>query len=138
MNKGMFTSNRDDWQTPKDFFDKLDRLFGFELDVAADATNAKCARYFDKEANGLNQEWSNRNWMNPPYGREISAWCAKADEQAKKGKLTVALLPARTDTAWYHKYCASWHTIFIRGRLRFSDAGSAPFPSMVVFFGVEK
>ena len=138
MKKGMFSSSRDDWETPQDLFDRLNRMFAFELDVAADAQNHKVESYFDRERNGLVHEWANRNWMNPPYGKEIVAWVEKADAEGKKVKLTVALLPARTDTRWYHKFCAQWHSIFLRGRLRFSGLGSAPFPSVLVFFGIPR
>ncbi len=119
MNDGMFSSESDEWATPPEFFAKLDRIFAFQLDVAADATNAKCARFFTKKENGLLQKWANRNWMNPPYGKTISDWVKKADEEAENGNLTVALLPARTDTAWFHKYCAKWHCVFLRGRIKF-------------------
>lgn len=140
INEGLFTSEKEDWGTPQDFFDALNRKFDFLLDVAADDMNHKCANYFDKKTDGLKQSWSARNWMNPPYGKEISAWCAKADEEAKNGKLTVALLPARTDTKWFHEFCAKWHHVFIRGRLYFSGVcmGRAPFPSMIVYFGIER
>jgi phage N-6-adenine-methyltransferase len=138
INKGLFTSNTDNWGTPQEFFNKFNAMFDFQLDVAASAENAKCARFFSKEDNGLVQEWSNRNWMNPPYGREITEWVQKADEEAKKGNLTVALLPARTDTKWFNDFCKHWHYIFIRGRLKFGGGGSAPFPSVVVFFGIER
>lgn len=77
--------------------------------------------------------------MNPPYGRKIADWVAKADEEAQKGNLTVALVPARVDTAWWHEHCAKYHAVFLRGRLKFSNAkNSAPFPSALVFFGIER
>ena len=142
MNDGLFSSESSEWATPQDFFDELDRMFDFQLDVAANAENAKCARFFTKKENGLIQEWANRNWMNPPYGKTISEWVKKADQEAEKGKLTVALLPARTDTAWFHDFCAKWHCVFLRGRIKFERkmgaAGTAPFPSMIVFFGIER
>ena len=138
MNDGLFSSNRDDWETPQDLFDRLNRMFNFELDVAADEKNHKVERFFDREQDGLAQEWADRNWMNPPYGREIGKWCCKADVEAQKGKLTVGLIPARPDTRWYHDYCSAWHCVFLRGRLCFSGGGSAPFPSVLVFFGVER
>ena len=138
INKGMFSSENERWETPQDFFDSLNKKFNFLLDVAADESNHKCQRYFDETANGLQQPWTERNWMNPPYGRKISEWCRKADEEAQKGNLTVALLPARTDTKWYHDYCAKWHVCFVKGRIHFSGGGSAPFPNMIVFFGIER
>lgn len=138
INSGLFTSKKDDWATPQDFFDWLNKKFAFQLDVAADDTNHKCERYFTRENSALHQDWADRNWMNPPYGKEIAAFIAKADYEAEKGRLTVGLLPARVDTAWYHEHCSRWHTVFLRGRLKFDgpSENSAPFPSMLVFFGI--
>lgn len=139
MNAGLFSSAREDWETPQDLFESLDRKFGFLLDVAASADNAKCARFYDIATDGLKQPWTGRNWMNPPYGRKIGVWCAKADAEADKGNLTVALLPARTETKWFHDHCARWHIVFVRGRVRFSGSNiNAPFPNMIVFFGIER
>lgn len=139
INNGLFTSNTDDWATPSDFFAKLNSIFEFQLDVAADEHNAKCTRFFTKEDNGLLQTWSRRNWMNPPYGRTIIDWVKKADYEAEQGNLTVALLPARVDTKWYHDYCSKWHCVFLKGRLKFGDGKNpAPFPSMLVYFGIER
>ena len=139
---GMFTSEHENWETPQDLFDKLDHMFSFELDVCASPENAKVSKFYTKQQNSLALPWSRRNWMNPPYGRTISQWCRKADEVARGGGLTVALLPARTDTRWYHDYCVQWHVVFLRGRLKFrlpsGKTGSAPFPSMLVYFGVPR
>ena len=76
-------------------------------------------------------------WLNPPYGRTIGAWVKKAYEESQKpGTFVVCLLPARTDTAWFHDYCKKGYIQFIRGRLKFGNSkNSAPFPSMIVFFG---
>jgi len=132
----MFSSATDQWATPQAFFDEWDAHFRFELDVCADAQNAKCWRYFSEQDNGLFQEWApNRCWMNPPYGREIGRWMQKAYEESLKGATVVCLVPARTDTAWWHDYAAKGKVTFIRGRLRFGTAtNSAPFPSAVVVF----
>jgi len=139
MNNALFTSNSEDWRTPPALFQRLDRMFRFDIDVAASDENHLCPRYFTKADNGLAQPWGGANWMNPPYGRAIAKWCAKADEEARKGNLTVGLVPARVDTAWWWKSCAHWHVVFLRGRLKFSNAKSgAPFPSALVFFGIEK
>jgi site-specific DNA-methyltransferase (adenine-specific) len=131
-----FSSKTCVWATPQDFFDKLDAEFGFALDVCALRENAKCKRYFTPEVNGLVQEWRDVCWMNPPYGREIGRWVAKAFESARNGATVVCLLPARTDTAWWHDYVMQACEIrFVRGRLRFGGAESgAPFPSAVVVF----
>lgn len=82
-----FSSKTDLWSTPQDLFDKLNAEFGFELDVCATPDNAKCARYFTRESDGLAQEWGGKVWMNPPYGREIDAWMKKAHESAQTGRL---------------------------------------------------
>lgn len=117
----MFSSATDQWATPQEFFDELDKEFHFALDVCADATNHKCKAYYDKEADGLSQEWDRAAWCNPPYGREIGNWVAKAAEESKKHDVTVVmLLPARTDTRWFHDYIYGKAEIrFIKGRLKF-------------------
>ena len=130
-----FSSETDEWPTPQDFFDKLNAEFNFELDVCATPENAKCDRYFTKRENGLLQKWEGVCWMNPPYGREIGQWVKKAYESALDGATVVCLLPARTDTAWWHDYCMKGEIRFVRGRLKFGNATeNAPFPSAVVIF----
>lgn len=131
-----FSSASDEWPTPQDFFDKCNAEFGpLDLDVCATAENAKCLRYFTKADDGLAQVWSGRVWMNPPYGREIGAWMAKAWRSSQAGALVVCLVPARTDTAWWHDYAAKGTVRFIRGRLKFGGhKNSAPFPSALVVF----
>ena len=117
-------------------FDDLNKSFRFELDVCATKNNAKCRKFYTKEQNGLIQKWARRNWMNPPYGKQIGLWIAVAHAEALKGKLTIALLPARTDTRWFHDYIYKQYEIrFIKGRLKFGDSKNpAPFPSMIVIF----
>ena len=130
-----FSSATDLHSTPQDFFDKLNAEFGFQLDVCATKENAKVSRYFTTEDDGLSQEWRGVCWMNPPYGREIGKWVRKAYESAQAGALVVCLLPARTDTAWWHDFCAKGDVRFVRGRIKFGKATSgAPFPSAVVIF----
>jgi len=133
--KLMFSSTTTEWSTPQDFFDKLNVEFGFTTDVCATAENAKCKHYFSPEQDGLAQTWSGACWMNPPYGRQISAWVKKAWESSQAGAVVVCLLPARTDTAYWHDYCMKGEIRFIRGRLKFGGCkNSAPFPSAVVIF----
>jgi phage N-6-adenine-methyltransferase len=137
MNKElMFSSETDMWATPQNFFDKLNAFFRFELDVCATPENSKCKSYFTELQNGLNQDWIGTVWMNPPYGREIGKWVARAYAQSRlHGSTIVCLLPARTDTKWWHDYCVKGEITFIKGRLKFGDAkNSAPFPSAVVIF----
>lgn len=135
MNTGvMFSSKTDLWATPQAFFDELNEEFTFDLDTCAIADNAKCARFFSPEEDGLAQDWTDCiAWCNPPYGREIGKWVKKAAESRAR---VVMLLPARTDTAWFHDYIYGKAEIrFVRGRLKFGDGkNSAPFPSMVVIF----
>lgn len=135
LNMGMFMSATDDWATPQDFFDRLDREFHFDLDVCATAGNAKCPRFFTPQEDGLSQDWNGVCWMNPPYGRGIGAWVEKAYQTSMRGGTVVCLLPARTDTAWWHDWCMRGEIRFVRGRLKFGGGkGNAPFPSAVVIF----
>ena len=125
-----FSSKTDLWETPQDTFDALD------VDVCAVAGNAKCARFYTPETDGLAQDWApSRCWMNPPYGRTIARWMRKAWEESLRGATVVCLVPARTDTAWWHDYAMKGQIRFLRGRLKFGNAKhSAPFPSAVVVF----
>lgn len=131
----MFSSKTGEWATPQDFFDKLNAEFHFTLDPCADEQNHKCARYFTKKQNGLVQSWARETvFCNPPYGRDIALWIRKAIEQARNGACVVMLIPARTDTKWFHDLVFPCSEIrFVKGRLKFGGSGnSAPFPSMVV------
>ena len=132
----MFSSNSNEWATPQDFYEKLNEEFNFTLDPAADDNNHKCTKYFTEKENGLLQKWGgNTVFCNPPYGRQTSDWVKKAYEEAQEPNTTVVmLLPARTDTKYFHNYIYQKHEIrFIRGRLKFGDSkNAAPFPSMVV------
>lgn len=133
---GIMSSKTDDWETPQEFFNKLNGEFNFDLDVCATPENAKVEKYFTLEQDGLMQEWSGICWMNPPYGRQIGKWVQKAYEVGSRGGCVVCLLPARTDTKWFQDYCLKSNDIrFIRGRLKFGGSkNSAPFPSVVVVF----
>ena len=129
----MFSSATDLWATPKAFFDKYNAVHGFELDVCANDENAKCEKFYTVVEDGLTQEWTGNVWMNPPYGREIGAWMRKANYAAQSGATVVCLVPARTDTNWWHEYAIQHEVRFVRGRLKFGGAkNSAPFPSAVV------
>src|SRR5712692_4945161 len=134
MNRVHFSSETDRWATPQRFFDKLNNEFGFTVDVCATPENAKCARYFSLQIDGLKQKWQGVCWMNPPYGREIGRWMRKAYESALNGTTVVCLVPARTDTSWWHDYAVNASEIrFIRGRLKFGNSKDpAPFPSALI------
>lgn len=98
-----FSSASNEWETPQDFYDNLDSIFDFTLDPCASDENHKTARYYTAEDDGLSKSWNGeRVFMNPPYGREIGKWVKKASEQV--GGIAVCLLPARTDTRWWHDY----------------------------------
>lgn len=133
MNEVMFSSKTDLWSTPQDFFDKLNEEFGFDVDVCALPSNAKCDKYYTPLDDGLSQKWEGVCWCNPPYGREIGKWVKKAYQS---DAIVVMLLPARTDTKWFHDYIYGKAEIrFIKGRLKFGDSkNAAPFPSMIVVF----
>lgn len=135
--KGLMTSNKSDWETPQWLFDDLNNKFHFTLDPCANRDNHKCDNWFSKESDGLNKSWQGHTvFMNPPYGREIGKWVEKAYREYQKGVTVVALLPARTDTRWFHNYIYGKAEIrFIKGRLKFSGSkNSAPFPSMIVIY----
>ena len=137
-----FSSATPEWSTPQDFFDKLNDEFHFTLDVCATHENHKCAGYLTKEMDALTFDWTSFGhkflWMNPPYGREIGKWIKKAYESSLSlsGATVVCLIPARTDTRYFHDYCIPFGEIrFIKGRLKFGGCkNSAPFPSCVVIF----
>ena len=137
-----FSSESAEWETPQDLFDKINSVCNFTLDVCATHENAKCARHLTIEDDGLWQGWDGMCWMNPPYGREIGLWMGHAynesmfDGTAIPGTTVVCLVPARTDTAWWHNFAMKGEIIFIRGRLKFNKhKNSAPFPSAIVIFG---
>ena len=137
ITKGLLTSNTDLWETPKDFFYKMDKEFNFTLDVCAIPENAKCKNYFTPSMDGLIQEWVGSCWMNPPYGKEIGLWMKKAYESFLNKSVTsvVCLIPARTDSKWWHDYAMKGEIRFIKGRLKFGDSKNpAPFPSAIVIF----
>ncbi len=135
INATHFSSKTDMWATPDNFFKALDAEFGFQTDVCATAENAKCAKFFTVSDNGLVQKWEGVCWMNPPYGRTIGQWMQKAYESSQAGATVVCLVPARTDTAWWHDFAMKGTVRFIRGRLKFGGSKKdAPFPSAVVIF----
>ena len=134
ITSGLFSSLTDDWETPQDFFDELNKEFHFTLDVCATKKNAKCKKYYTKKDDGLRKGWYGNVWCNPPYGRVIGKWVEKAFLESHKGVI-VMLLPARTDTRWFHNWLYKKYNIeirFLKGRLKFGNSkNSAPFPSML-------
>ena len=136
-----YSSKTNEWSTPQDFFDELDKEFNFTLDPCSTSENAKCAKYFTVEDDGLKQDWSNDVvFMNPPYGREIKHWIKKAYEESLNGATVVCLIPSRTDTIYWHDYIfgKADDIRFVRGRLKFGGSkNSAPFPSAVIIYKKE-
>jgi phage N-6-adenine-methyltransferase len=139
---GKFESARQDWPTPQDLFDRLMEEFQFEIDIAAALENTKCKLFWSKEQDALRQDWKLRGWLNPPYGdgkgNRLQDWVRKAWEDARKysGSLTVMLIPARTNTKWFHKYCMTAAEVrFIEGRPKFGGADHGlPQPLVLVVF----
>lgn len=127
-----------EWSTPQDLFNKLNIEFNFTVDVAATPENTKCKRFYTIETDGLVQSWKDEVvWCNPPYGRQIADWVKKAHEEVSRFNTTVVMLiPARTDTRWFHEYIYQKQEIrFIKGRLKFGGhKDAAPFPNMIVVF----
>ncbi len=130
------TSKRHDYGTPQTLFDELDAEFHFTLDPCASPDNAKCKKFYTYHDNGLNKDWSGEVvFMNPPFGREIRHWMAKAYREALNGAVVVCLIPARTDTHYWHEYAMKGEIRYIRGRITFEGMKhNAPFPSVIVIF----
>jgi phage N-6-adenine-methyltransferase len=150
----LFSSAKDDWETPPALWAALNREFGFSWDVAANSRNYKGARgcffgpgsEFGEDA--LSMGWgpfTGPCWCNPPYSRGLQRqFITKASLERVNGITTVMLIPARTDTRAFHTYIWDAHehrpykgieVRFLPGRIKFVGAAhGAPFPSMVVVF----
>lgn len=131
-----FSSDTCEWTTPQAFFDGVNARFAFTLDVCATPENAKCPAYYTQKEDGLRQPWHGRVWCNPPYGRGIGRWVERAwrTVQAGEAELAVCLVPARTDTTWWHEWASRAEVEFLRGRLCFGAGNAAPFPSALLVF----
>lgn len=136
MHKQLVASGRTVYGTPPALFSELNLEFDFTLDPCSTHDNALCALHFTEAENGLLQPWApHRVFMNPPYGRNIGKWTAKAAAESTRGALVVGLVPASTDTAWWHDTTRGAEIRFPRGRLRFVGmASNAPFPSAIVIW----
>lgn len=132
-----FRSDSCEWSTPRDFFARVNERFVFTLDVCATPENAKCRRFYTRADDGLSQPWTGRVWCNPPYGREIGKWVARAELAARTGEaeVVVCLVPARPGSGWFQDIAMKGEVEFIRGRLRFGGQDcAAPFDSALVVF----
>jgi len=140
----MFSSEKQDWETPKKTFDELNKEFNFKTDVAATKENSKCLNYIDSETDAISISWEGLGniFCNPPYERKLQdAFIKKAyEESLKTNNKIVVLIPARTDTARWHEYIFGKAEIrFISGRLKFETNGiphenGATFPSAIVIY----
>ena len=139
MNKVHYSSEKHTWETPQDFFDKLDNIFNFTLDSCAEEETTKCSHFYTIEDNALVQNWEGVVWCNPPYGREQVKFVMKAlDEHNKHSSTVVMLIPARPDTKLWQDtiFPNASQVCFVRGRLRFGKSkDNAPFPCALVVFG---
>lgn len=137
-NQGLVTSNSNEWATPLKLFDKLDQEFKFNLDPCSTHENAKCAKHYTIEEDGLSQCWGGDTvFMNPPYGYETIRWIEKAYEESLNGATVVCLIPARTDTSYWHDiiFKHAKQIRFVRGKIKFGDSKwTAPFASALVIF----
>jgi phage N-6-adenine-methyltransferase len=145
FNEGMRSSLDQTWTTPPEFFAKLNDEFHFSLDAAALSTSTLVPDNWlgpdhpeESRRDALVKDWQwcadgGNAWLNPPYGRAIKKWMAKADSESKKGLTVVCLVPSRTDTNWWWDSCIHHEIRFIKGRLKFGgQSNSAPFPSAVI------
>ena len=139
------SSNDDTWTTPKSYFDLVNAEFNFGLDAAALQSSALCNNWYGPDhldpskRNALAIDyWVHDSmgkpiWMNPPYGKDIKLFMAKAHAETKNGATIVCLVPSRTDTAWFQDYALPHEVRYIRGRLKFGGSkNAAPFPSALV------
>ena len=136
-----FESTRQDWPTPRYLYDPLNEEFRFEWDLAASAENALAPRFYAKEQDGLKQKWDGVCWLNPPFGQKTAKmvdWIKKAwtDTQTSETLTVVMLIPARTNTRWFHQYRMKAAEVrFICGRPKFGDATHGlPQPLVLVVF----
>ncbi len=128
----------DNWETPPEVFARYGAPHRLSLDVCAEASSSKCPEYFSPALDGLTQNWSGRVWMNPPCSN-LRAWVAKAFRSRNHCECIVCLLPARTDTKWFHSYVYRRAAIrFIKGRISFVYQGDtfnrSSFPLMIVTY----
>ena len=129
INRGLFSSLSPHWNTPQDLYRQLDKEFHFNDDPCPSGGIF-----------GLDRSWGTSTYCNPPYGRAVGEWIDRGIGESRQGKTIVFLLPARTDTQWFHNFVLpdASEIRFIRGRLKFTKSdgtsGRAPFPSMIIVF----
>ena len=122
--KAALTSNTSEWETPQSLFNSLNGVFHFSLDPCSTDANAKCEKHYTAEQDGLAHSWEGEMvFCNPPYGRHIGEWVKKCADESKHARI-VLLIPARTDTRYFHEhiYRKAFYQ-FLRGRLKFEMGG---------------
>ena len=134
-----FSSATNEWATPVSLYRWIGQIYRFTLDPCCTVATAKCATFYTSAEDGLSKSWGQHTvFMNPPYGNDIGKWVKKAFEESNKGATVVCLIPARTDTSWWYKYCTlAARVMFITGRVHFIQGekqAAAPFPSCFVVF----
>jgi site-specific DNA-methyltransferase (adenine-specific) len=144
VSKTLFSSNTEEWGTPLTLYKKLDEEFHFETDPCTTQDNPlKTYVFYTKKENGLKQKWYGNTFINPPYGKNAYEWVKEAAKRQNENTADtiVMLLPARTDTKWFHEYILNKPNIeirFLKGRITFVGATNpAPFPSMIVIFHIQ-
>ena len=131
-----FESVNQTWETPDDLFNKINKIFHFNTDVCASKENTKCKKFYSENNSCLDKTWDGVNWMNPPY-KYLKIFIQKAYNE-RKNAITVCLIPARTNTKWWHEYCMNGEIYFICGRPKFKGCiHGLPWPLALVVFGRE-
>ena len=141
-----YSSDSNEWYTPKWLFDKLDEEFNFTLDPCATKESAKCYKYYTIDDDGLKQDWQGHTaFVNPPYGSALKHWVKKCYEESLNGSIVVMLIPSRTETKYWHDYIMKYahRILFLNKRIKFETAdkketSSAPFPSAIIVFDSSK
>ena len=139
VNQTWFNRPKIDYETPNEIFAPLQKEFGITIDVCASRENSKCSRFYSISENAFKQKWEGVCWMNPPFGREMKKWVKKAYESAKDGAVVICLLPARTNTNWWHDYCMRGEIRFIRGEVKFVGCKNGLWmPMAIVIFSQQR
>ena len=144
--KPLMTSNSNEWYTPDYLYNYLNDIYKFNLDPCATKESAKCLQYYTKEDDGLSKCWINKNvFVNPPYGRDIKDWVKKSYESSLNNCRVVMLIPARTDTTYWHDFVFKYASkiTFLKSRIKFISSegisnNSATFPSAIIEFDNRK
>ena len=129
-----FKSTNQSWETPDDLFVKINAQYHFTIDVCATSKNTKCKIFWSEDDSCLDKTWSGICWMNPPY-KNMKQFIKKAFDE-RHNAISVVLIPARTNTKWWHDWCMKGEVLFICGRPKFKGCvHGLPQPWALVIFG---